>query len=100
MGAKFFKKKYKKSDSTRNLFEVVGVVYVSEELGLNFTYSRVKNRMKYRQVRETLGSFVAGLDSDLDRLEEQLSTLYEWRFSLGRESSKRQKRELMSERTT
>jgi hypothetical protein len=48
MPTKFFKKKYRKSDATRNLFDVVGVLHVSDKLGFNYTLSKVKDRLRYR----------------------------------------------------
>lgn len=69
MQAKFFKKRVKKSDAARNLFDIVGVVHVSEKLGLNLTLSRVRNRLKYKSVIQSLLALVASLDPDLSGLE-------------------------------
>lgn len=42
MGSKFFRKKYKRSHFSHNLFEFVGVLYLSEKMGL----SRTKNKLR------------------------------------------------------
>lgn len=44
---KLCKKKYKKSDAVRNLFEFVGVVILSEKVGVNMIGTRVKKRLEY-----------------------------------------------------
>ena len=91
VSSKFFKKRYKKSDGDRNLFAFMGVIYLGKEFKLDVTKTRVRNKAGYRWVMEELTTWLKGDRQDEEKVD--LNALYEMRFSLGRESGRKMRKE-------
>ena len=89
--SKFFKKKYKKSDASRNLFEFVGVLFLPESMGLNLTKTRVRDRITWSLLVQELTAWL--YKSSEKSKEVDLSGLHDTRFSLNRDGNKKYKRE-------
>ena len=60
MASKFYRKRYKKSHLDRNLFEFVGVLYLSDKLGINRAQNRLKKQLEYSSILQELSRFLKG----------------------------------------
>lgn len=88
LSQKFYKKKYR---GRTNLFKFVGVLQLKGDLSLNFTRTHFRKAFIYRQVIEEVTRRLHALSTP-SGTSETLSQLYDLKFSLAREPSKKQKR--------
>ena len=89
--SKFFKKKVKESEGAKNLFDFVGVLLLRDEEVLNSTKTKLRDKRRFKRVVEELTGL---LKSDkMDANEADLSALWDIRFSLNKEGSKKQRKE-------